>query len=257
MEDPTNVATPSTESPNLSTKIFLGVIVIAAALIVGVAAFLYAREGESEVIVVSPTPKVTPSISVEVTSSPTTADMSKTFSNEYLSITIPEGWTYSTTARGAINIIKDGYILYINPRAQQASGVEGGRFAEISMGAPSSDIVNLEPPSDPCGTSSTVAMQGTTYQRHDFYISNETKQEYCAAPSNGAQVWYFSYVTAADATYGYFNYWRTPRSDGSVGYVITMAYNSRDLNALPARDDQMLSSMLSQMSAMIKSLVIK
>src|SRR3990167_6240843 len=132
------------------------------------------------------------------------------YENNYLKITLSDGWTSSDAVMktygeegektlpnpAAVNITKGNYILYINANAQQASGVEGGRFAEIAMGAPSADAVVTVQPSEPCGTSETVRvgeLVNSPYAgelaRFDWYVSSSDKSEFCAAPKN-ASVWY-------------------------------------------------------------------
>ena len=76
----------------------------------------------------------------------------KTFENQYLKIRLVQGWTAKAVSNthGAINITKGKYILFITTQTSQASGVEGGRFAEISMGAKSADAVNVAPPAPEC-----------------------------------------------------------------------------------------------------------
>src|SRR3989344_220423 len=124
----------------------VGMIAGAVALLVvgGIVGYVMGNRGVKPVVTTTPSSSASPSSNVTIapTTTPTTVTQSKVYSNQYLTVTIPAGWSYSTTQAGAINIIKNNYILYINPAASQASGVEGGRFGEIAGGAPSSDAVN-------------------------------------------------------------------------------------------------------------------
>jgi hypothetical protein len=167
-----------------------------------------------------------------------------------MKITLQPGWTAkqagSNTA--AVNIINDKYILYINTQASQASGVEGGRFAEIAQGAPSADAVVTVQPSQPCGTQESTG-EGT--YRIDLYINASGKQAYCAVPTNGQTVWYFSYIT--DSSKGFFNY----SAGRGNPFVITMSYNSKNINSFPVKGSQELQSALSEMNTMVNSLEIK
>jgi hypothetical protein len=212
----------------------------------------------------------------EPETTPTSSSAGGAYENQYLKINIPAGWTLTEATRsiqnqnydkttgkmtnvgapviqktGAINLIKDNYILYINPQAQQASGVIGGRFSEISMGAPSDDAVVKMNPSAPCGSSET-SPAFLNYKRVDLYTNDQEKQSWCASPTDGSTIWYFSYIT--DSRGGYFNYYK---DGGALGLVITMAYNSKDVNKLPVKGSAELKAMLGEMTSILQTLVIK
>ncbi|HEV3041929.1 MAG TPA: hypothetical protein VHA33_29475 [Candidatus Angelobacter sp.] len=177
------------------------------------------------------------------------------YENQYLKVVLLPGWTAKKARRtpAAVNISKGNYILYLNTQASQASGVEGGRFAEIAMGAPSADAVVTEYPSPPCGKAeSRPALDPHT--RVDLYVSKaESKSHtWCNAPSSGATVWYFSYIT--DAAGGYFNFY-VPGQNRAL--VVTTAYRSKNVNSLPFKGSTELDSMLSEMTSIMNSLKIK
>jgi hypothetical protein len=196
----------------------------------------------------------------------------KTYENEYMKVAIPDGWEAKEATKtvyvsncinkqncstipktepnpAAVNITKGNFILYINTQAQQASGVNGGRFAEIAMGAPSADAVVKVQPSSECGVSEKTSFQN--YVRVDWYVDSQNKQEWCNVPSTST-VWYFSYVTTSKG--GYFNYY----NEGSpTSLVITMAYNSKNVNDLPIKGSAELNSALEEMTRIVNSLEIK
>ncbi len=221
-----------------------------------------------------PTPNPSPA---PTPAQPTPAPQSSSYENQYMRITVAPGWTATeatqnvqsgncvnkqncatTTATApnpaAVNIINGNYTLYINTQSSQASGIQGGRFAEIAMGSPSADaVVTIEP--GECGTSvKQPALQdnGRTDVRVDLYAGPTDKRDGCSVPSNGSTVWFFSYIT--DQNGGYFNY---PTGGGSIGYVITMSYNSKDINSLPVKGSAELTSMLNTMTQMVQGLQIK
>jgi hypothetical protein len=198
----------------------------------------------------------------------------KTFENQYLKISLVAGWTAKAVSNtpGAVNVTKGKYILYISTQTSQASGVEGGRFSEISMGAKSADAVNIAPPAPECGTRKETKVNRKLL-RSDLFVSSKEKQEYCRTPTNGKNVWYFSYFNSSKSE-GYFNYYRiqkntslllgdlleTPSEDfgeNDTGWVITLAYNSKDINSFPEKNSPGLKSALNQMSRMVNSLKIK
>lgn len=214
-----------------------------------------------------------------VTVPPTAEPVAQVFENEYMKLTVPAGWKLEeltqtlqdqqydkttgattkvgepvTTKTGAVNITKDSYILYIHPHASQASGVTGGRFAEIAMGAPSADAVVTEQPSPPCGQTvggGSINIPGVNLTRKDLYVSKADKKDYCAVPTTGTS-WYFSYITNSKG--GYINYYK---ADELPGYVITMAYNTADVNALPQKGTAELTTALVDMTGIVKTLVLK
>ena len=177
------------------------------------------------------------------------------YENQYMKVVLPPGWKATRPRRipAAVNITKGNYILYINTQASQASGVEGGRFAEIAMGAPSVDAVVTTQPSPPCGTQESKPISAP-YTRGDLYVSKTDSkgQDWCNAPSSGATVWYFSYIT--DAAGGYFNYY-VPGQNRAL--VVTMAYRSKNVDSFPLKGSPELSSALSEMTSIVNSLKIK
>ena len=182
-------------------------------------------------------------------------NQNKVYENQYMKVVLRAGWTAKKAGRNraAVNITKGNYILYINTQATQASGVEGGRFAEIAMGAPSADAVVTVQPSPPCGKAeSSPAFNQHT--RMDLYVNKADikSQEWCNAPSRGETVWYFSYIT--DAAGGFFNYY-IPGQNRAL--VVTMAYRSKNVDSLPVKNSAELNSMLSEMTSVVNSLKIK
>src|SRR5260370_27174018 len=177
------------------------------------------------------------------------------YENQYMKVVLLPGWTAKNPRRtpAAVNIAKGNYILYINTQASQASGVEGGRFAEIAMGAPSADAVVTVQPSPPCGKAeSRPAFDPHT--RIDLYVSkaDSKSQAWCDAPSSGATVWYFSYIT--DAAGGYFNFY-VPGQNRAL--VVTIAFSSKNANTLPLKASTDLDSSVPAKPFILKSLKIK
>jgi hypothetical protein len=193
------------------------------------------------------TPVVNPPVTVSST-------LGRVFENQYMKVSIPEGWTATPVASNtaAVNITKGKYILYINTEALQASGADGGRQAEITEGAPSADAVITNQPNE-CGISDKQPIY-EGYFRVDYFMDSQAKKNGCKAPTQGT-VWFFSYIT--DSRGGYFNYY-PPESNGETkAWVITMAYNSKDVNKLPAKDNDELDTMIAEMTNIAKNLVIK
>ncbi len=190
------------------------------------------------------------------------------YENSKFSIAIPKGWTASeaiinidsksdgaTTELNpaAVNITNGKWILYVNVDANQASGVPGGRFAEIGMGAPSVDAVVLVEPGE-CGRS--TGPEGTpafaNYSRIDDFISVADATTGCATPTDGQDHWFFSYLTSPGN--GFFNDYVLGQNPG---LVVTMAYNEKVVNKLPIWNSDSLTKALNDMTSIASTLKIK
>lgn len=187
------------------------------------------------------------------------------YENAKLSITVPVGWTASEVITNvdsksdgattklnpsAVNITNGKWILYINVDASQASGVEGGRFAEIAMGAPSVDAVVTVQPNE-CGqTTRTPAFDN--YTRVDYTINYSLANDVCKAPTNRTTVWFFSYLTSPGN--GYFNDYVPGQNPG---LVVTMAYNDTVVNDFPVAESDELTVALKEMTDIASTLKVK
>lgn len=221
------------------------------------------------------TPTTTPTAAVTTPSSPlatpttpTTPPVETLYENGQMKVSIPAGWTATeaitksetgpagsptvTTSPNeyAVNITKGKWILYINVNAGQASGTPGGRFAEIAMGSPSADIVVIEQPAE-CGQEVSSSAYGI-YSRVDLSVSAADAKAWCATPTNGKTVWFFSYITSPGN--GYFNYYQP---DQAPGLVITMSYNTDVVNDLPEMGSAELKAALKEMTDIAATLVVK
>lgn len=188
------------------------------------------------------------------------------YENDYLKINILPDWKLVEEKNGAkIILTKNNYILVIDLRTQQASGVKGGRFAEIAQGFPSADAVMKIYPAEPCGFQKTGPVVNikpvfNNLKRIDIYTNSNFINEICHGPKSNDSVWYFSYWTNG---IGYFNYYfdyginLVSNNGAPFGFSIIFAYNSGDVNNLPSQDSFELTAMLQEMTDMVKSLEIK
>lgn len=243
----------------MNQKGFINILLLALVIILaGVVGYLtLVKKPAQPIAIQTPTSISTPTA--------TPIFQGQLYENQYMKITIPAGWTVTQATEtvyvkdvlqkhpnpAAVNITKNNYILYINTQAQQASGIAGGRFSEIAQGAPSADAVIQIHPSSPCGFSETNP-GFPDHPRVDLYVDSRSNRELCAHPSTKATVWYFSYIT--DRSGSYFNYYKEGEP---LSFVITMAYNSKDVNKLPVKGSAELNTMLNEMTAIINTLEIK
>jgi hypothetical protein len=198
----------------------------------------------------SPASNVTTTVN---TQSPTPSITKRVYDNQYMRFEYPAEWTAAEgyQSPNIVNITKDNYILFINADVTQASGVEGGRFAEIAQGSPSADTVVIEQPSPPCGTLEKHEAT-SAFTRNDLFIKSADSRENCSSPKNGKNVWYFSYINTQEG--GYINYYK---NSFNRGYVITMSYNSPNVDTFPAKDSPELTAALLEMTDMVKALTLK
>ena len=195
------------------------------------------------------------------------------YENDKLSVTIPAGWTAvegttdvyvgssttpTVTPNPAIVEITNGpWVMHIDVAAEQASGIQGGRFAEIGMGVPSVDAVVLDEPGE-CGRDATVPAYDD-FSRVDLMITPADASTGCATPTDGKDHWFFSYITKTNEG-GYFNDYVKGQNPG---LVITMGHTTKQItdknivNGLPEAQSPVLEAALKQMTDIASTLVIK
>jgi hypothetical protein len=125
------------------------------------------------------------------------SSVGKRFDNQYLSMTVLRGWTVGSSADPTLNIVRDKYLLAINPVFTHASPVEGGRFGEIVEQMPSVDAVmrNVDGPASggECALSSSEALKITkSISLSNLYTDSSKSGNGCVFPSRGAPVWFGS-----------------------------------------------------------------
>lgn len=200
----------------------------------------------------------------------------QSYESDYMTLDILSGWkikpvnkkstvgtcvnktncTYKTKTEvdsSAVNITKDNYILYINTRAKQTSGIIGGRLGEILIGAPSYDALGNSNATYGCGDMSVnvpgISNTSLGLSRVDLYVTPYAR---CDKVPDKNTTWYASYFTDG---VGYFNH--TINRQAPDGYAITLSYNSRDVSKLPKGGSKELNTMLQEMTDMIATLQLK
>jgi len=201
------------------------------------------------------------------------------FENTFMRLTVPGGWSvaesYTTITgdkterikNGAVNLSKNGYILYINPTAMQASGAEGGRFDECAGGAPGVELVmrDIDRPAGgfECSEDVTPLDIGGGFFRRDFYAKASSTYT-CHVPASGNAGWFLSVVS--DSTGGWLGnpqkFSAAPLGPNLFGnperqFVITMTFDAATPDALPRKATPALSVMLDEMTAIVRTLTFK
>lgn len=178
---------------------------------------------------------------IAVAQNPTRA----TFENQYVKMTILPGWKVMPSPP-EVRVTQGKYVLTINPMYQHASGVAGGRFEEVTAGMSSIEAVReevLQPSWILCAKSDAAIITGTL-SLANLYTDDtrENVENGCKLPSDGKPAWFGSYFVG----------------EGSESeYTITLAYDTRDVNLLPKKDDPRLQKILGDVVAMLKTLQLK
>jgi hypothetical protein len=209
------------------------------------------------------TPAVAQNVMPNSTNATSPKAVASTFTDENLSINVLPGWTakQSTVAAlpEAVNITKGNYILYINPLFGHASGIEGGRFTEVVSGMPSLDLVmaNVEQPSNASDCASVTygdLIVTNTLKLTDLYTNSLKQGAGCVFPSGNQPVWFGAYANGtADTIFG-----RTSVAGSTTNdFVITVAYNTNNVNNLPKKNDPVLNQTLTDVVTMLKTLRLR
>lgn len=168
----------------------------------------------------------------------------RTFSNQFLTITILPDWS-ARPADPTLDILHGKYILSINPMFTHASGIIGGRFPEVTARMPSVEAVmrNVEQPAGgwECSQSDTMIVTSTMSGGNLYTDKSKTVNE-CTFPLDPQPAWFGSLF-----------------SDRSIGreHNITLSYDTADVNKLPKRDSQELRGIFRDVVTMLKTLRLK
>jgi hypothetical protein len=169
------------------------------------------------------------------------------FSNQYLSMKILRDWTVRSSSDRKLILVKDKYLLRINPIFEHASGVEGGRFSEIVGGMPSVDAVmrNVDQPAGgaECTLSPSDVLTVTQFIRlGNLYTDSAKTENGCVFPAHGSPVWFGSFFSGSG-----------PESE----YTITLSCDTSDVDELPRKGSPQLVQVFTEVVVMLKTLRLK
>ncbi len=162
------------------------------------------------------------------------------------------GWQFcqdgqqDTSAAPELKLSHGKYVLTIDPIFIHASGVNGGRFGEITSGMPSVEAVRsgVEGPWGAICAPGEEMVVGRTLSLMTLY-TDDTKSNVdggCQFPSDGQSAWFGSYFVG---------------EGGGSEYTITLAYDTTDVNALPKKGAPELRQALSDAITMLKTFQLK
>lgn len=197
------------------------------------------------------------------------------YKDDKISVQVPASWQVSilrwaNTPRMGAELRKGNYILRLCTGCGQASGVVGGRFAEIAgLVQP---WARADEPSPPCGTEQRTPVTGKM-ERVDFWFRRDPDHEvsdanrFCQQPETTDTVWYGSYFAercsdAGQQAYaecgGFFLHraWLTKKTEDIDEMAFGLTYETSDLDRLPRRNDLKLQEILDEAAAIVRSVRI-
>ncbi|MFZ0315187.1 MAG: hypothetical protein WAL85_20975 [Candidatus Korobacteraceae bacterium] len=166
------------------------------------------------------------------------------FENQYVGMTILPGWTVDASSPPLVKLRHGNYVLTIDPIHTHARAF--GSLEDIASVLPSVEAVMREV-DGPWMTSCAQPgkMIGTSRIRLWPLYTDDTKSNVdygCKFPSDGKPAWFGSYAMGAG-----------PESE----YIIALAYDTNDVNALPKKDSPELRQVLSDVERMMKTCELK
>jgi hypothetical protein len=186
-------------------------------------------------------------VAVRVSVAQSPPAMSRSFDNQYVRMTILPGWTADSSKPPLLKVSHGKYVLTVNPIYVHASGVEGGRFEEVTDGMRSVQAVReevLQPSWILCAQSDHVVAITRTLSLVELY-TDDTKENVandCKFPADGRTAWFGSYFAGAGS---------------ESEYTITLSYDTDDVNALPKKGTPELERVLSDVVTMLKTFELK
>jgi len=232
----------------------------------------------------------------ESPATPAAAQSPNVYEDDRIRVVIPDGWTLSKpsatsatltggsvtehteTVPGAV-LTKGKYKLYLLTHHGQASGVQGGRFGEISayvapwLDSNSTCVWYIHP--------ETTKVTGKLSRVDNYYdtahpavqVTEDERPVNCGAPSTPGVFWYGSYFqqtcpalakTPEDTDCGgYFLFYpdligkHADNMGASAEMTFSLSYVTTDPTASPRQGDADLRRMLDEASAIVKSITYK
>mgnify|MGYP001457316282 CR=1 FL=1 len=176
-----------------------------------------------------------------------TSDHASVIENEFLKIKLSHDWKAAESKDPVVILTKGRYRLTIDPMFTHASGIEGGRFSEITQEMKSLDAVmaNVDQPAGgwECADSSSDSVFVTKeLSLRSLYTDSSKVGSGCVFPSSAKSVWF-----------GSFSGGNTSQTE----YTITLYYDTNDVNELPVRHDPELERTFQEVAAILQTLEFK
>jgi hypothetical protein len=170
------------------------------------------------------------------------------FDNQYMSISVLPGWSVERSSNPELKLVRGKFILTINPMFEHPSGAVCGRFPEETAEMRSVLAVMKDVDQPAGGWECTASSRpGALYVNKaialkNLYTGGQDTRQQCAFPDDGHSVWFGSYFCAVGSY---------------CEYTITLAYDTSDVNQLPAKDSKILEQIFVDSKSMLRSLHLK
>src|SRR5579872_3863876 len=167
--------------------------------------------------------------------------------NEFLKIRSLPDCTIAKSAEPIVSLSKGKYRLVINPMFLHASGVEGGRFSEITADMKSLNAVMAEVDQPAGGFECTAASRDVIFVTKDLSVGNLYTDSSkvgagCHFPKGGKSVWFGSFSGGIGA---------------ETEYTVTFYYDTDDVNELLRRGDPELQRAFREVAEILRTLELK
>ena len=115
------------------------------------------------------------------------------YTHEKFQVTVKHGWkAQKAEFSNALNIIKDGYILYINPNFVPKMD---NPLEAVAKGAPGADFFWGNDFNTICTHTKINKLKGSLTRKSFFTLNpNSIPNANCKVPSDGQERWFFSYI---------------------------------------------------------------
>ncbi|MGD0987414.1 MAG: hypothetical protein ABR874_06370 [Candidatus Sulfotelmatobacter sp.] len=168
-------------------------------------------------------------------------DQNRQVDNQFVTMTISPGWV--AASRDQVLVVShEKYVLRINPIFMHASGVEGGRFSEITDGMAGIGAVMREV-DQPAGgfecseASSSPRTTSAETKLNSLYTDSSKTGNGCTFPDDGKSAWFGATAPCAN--------------EGEC--TITLDYDTDNVNALPKKDSREIQDVLSAVETMLNT----
>ncbi len=170
---------------------------------------------------------------------------SRQIDNRFVTMTILPGWV--SASRDQVLIVTRGkYVLRINPIFTHASGIQGGRFPEITsdMSGIGAVMRGVDQPAEgfECAeTSSAAHASAAEAKLNSLYTDSSKTGNGCVFPDDGKSAWFGATAECVD----------------QAECTITLDYDADDVNALPKKDSAELKQVFGEVETMLRTLHFK
>lgn len=178
------------------------------------------------------------------------------YTHDKFQITVKYGWkAQKAEFSNALNILKDGYILYINPNfiPKMDNPLEA-----VAKGAPGADLFWGMDFEAACANTN-INQLGNDLTRKDFFTldPNGAPNANCKIPSDGQERWFFAYVYGGNGNEYQLKSTDFQANAPVMDLAVTMTYNppSGNVEGFPtSKSKQLFQNYIKEMTEMVETI---